>query len=344
MELLQRLLRQLDRLQQRHRVLGFPLAVVRKFGDDQAGNLAALLAWNAFVSIFPLLLVLVTVLGLVLRHNPHAQEQVLHSALADFPILGDQLQTNVHSLNRTGAGLAVGLIGTFLGTRGVANAAQNAFNAVWEVPYKRRPGFPFNMLRSIALILGFGIGIIITTTLSGLGGGSGSLGWVAQLGALALSFLLNIGLFWFAFRLATARVVASRDLRVGAVLTALAWQLLQTLGAFIVTHQLRNASQVYGLFAIVLGLTSWLYLQAEITLYMVEVDVVRTRGLWPRAFFTGDMTPADERAYTAYAKVEERKKQETVGVDFTRADDGQHVSPQPTSDGQAERMPRSRSS
>jgi membrane protein len=309
-------LRRLDRLQQRHALLGFPLAVIRKFGDDQAGNLAALLAWNAFVSIFPLLLVLVTVLGIALGGHPQLQQQVLHSALADFPIIGTQLQSNVHSLNRTGIGLAVGLIGTFLGTRGVASAAQNAFNAIWEVPHKRRPGFPFNMLRSLALVIGFGTGILITTTLSGLGGGVGTVGAAARIAAIGISFVLNVGLFWAAFRLATAPDVPWRDLRLGAILAAAVWEILQTVGGYLVTHELRHANQVYGLFGIVLGLTSWLYLQAQLTLYIVEADVVRTRGLWPRAFFASDLTPADKHAYTAYAKVEERRPDYDVDVDF----------------------------
>ena len=151
-------MRDLDRYQQRHAWLGFPLAVMKKFGDDQAGNLAALIAYYAFFSLFPLLLVLVTVLGLLLRHDAALQQRVLSSALADFPVIGDQLKTNVHSLNRTGIGLAVGIVGTFIGARGVANAAQNALNAIWEVPYKDRPGFPVNVVRSIAMIGVVGVG------------------------------------------------------------------------------------------------------------------------------------------------------------------------------------------
>jgi len=123
-----------DHFQQRHRSLGFPLAVRKKFSDDQAGNLAALIAYYGFMSIFPLLLVLVSVLGIVLANNTHLQQDVLNSALTEFPAIGTQLRTNVHSLGRSGLSLAIGLAGTFLGARGVANAVQNAMNQVWEVP------------------------------------------------------------------------------------------------------------------------------------------------------------------------------------------------------------------
>ena len=128
-------LHSVDRLQQRWPWLGFPVAVWKKFGDDQAGNLAALVAYYAFASVFPLLLVLVTVLDLVLGHNPALREKLLASAFGQFPVIGPELKANVHSLHQTGAALVIGLILTFLGTRGVAGAAQNALNTLWGVPY-----------------------------------------------------------------------------------------------------------------------------------------------------------------------------------------------------------------
>ncbi len=141
------LLRRFDGYQQSHAVLGFPLAVVKKFGEDSAGNLAAVIAWSAMLAVFPLLLLLITVLGIVLRNDESLQHRILQSALVEFPVIGQQLQMNINSLNRSGVGLIVGLIGTFLGTRGVANALQTALNTVWEIPRERQPGFPWNAMR-----------------------------------------------------------------------------------------------------------------------------------------------------------------------------------------------------
>ncbi len=254
-------MRAVDRRQQRHRWAAFPLAVIKKFGDDQAGNLAALLAYYAFFALFPLLLVLVSVLGILLRGNAALQQRVLHSALADFPIIGNQLQSNVHSLNRTGLGLVVGLAGLFFGARGVASAAQQAFNTVWHVPYARRPGFPWNLLRSLGLLVVVGAGVIATATLSGFGGGTGAVGLGLRIVALVGSGLLNVGLFLFALRLATAAEVPTRALAFGAAIAGVSWQALLGVGGFVVAHQLRHASQVYGLFAVVIGLLTWLHLQ-----------------------------------------------------------------------------------
>lgn len=97
------------RVQQRHSSTSFPVEVVKKFGDDRASDLAALMAYFAFFSLFPLLLALVTVLGLGLRNNPSLQQRVLDSALSQFPIIGDQLA--VQGLSGSVVALVVGLAG-----------------------------------------------------------------------------------------------------------------------------------------------------------------------------------------------------------------------------------------
>jgi membrane protein len=316
---MQRTLRAADRWQQRHRWPAFGIAAWKKFGDDQAGNLAALIAYYAFASIFPLLLVLVTVLDLVLSHNPAARERLLNSALAGFPLIGNQLKQNVHTLGQTGAALVIGLVLTFLGGLGVATAMQNALNAAWEVPFARRPGFPRSLLRSIALILVVGIGQIVTFTLSGIAGGTGHVisGTGAHVAAVALSLLLNIGLFWAGFRLATAPEVAARDLLPGALIAAPAWQVLQLAGGYLVAHQLARSSSLYGTFGVVLGLMAWLYLEAQITLYAVEVNVTAVRRLWPRSLFPPPLTEQDMTAYRLYAQAEQRRPELKVSVEAT---------------------------
>ncbi|HET9172996.1 MAG TPA: YihY/virulence factor BrkB family protein [Actinospica sp.] len=309
---------EIDRFQQRHRAIAFPIAVWRKFSDDQAGNLAALVAYYAFLSTFPLLLVLVTVLGMVLSGNPRLQQDVLNSALTEFPVIGQQLRSNVHSLGRSGLGLAIGLVLTFLGARGVANAMQNAMNQVWEVPRRARPGFPSSWLRSFGLIAIIGLGVIVTTVLSGFGSWSGHtfLGpWGKVLG-IAVSLLLNIGLFWLGLHVATAADVTWRQLRLGAVLSAIVWQALQYLGGYVVAHSLRHASATYGTFGLVLGLLAWFHLQAQLTLYAVEADVVRARKLWPRSLVPPPLTEEDRTAMRSYARVEERHPGVTVETHF----------------------------
>ncbi|MGP8000466.1 MAG: YihY/virulence factor BrkB family protein [Streptosporangiaceae bacterium] len=324
MNAVQQLVNRVDQIQQGRSWLAFPIAVWKKFGDDQAGNLAALIAYYSFAALFPLLLVLVTVLDIVLRNDPSLREQVLNSAFGHFPVIGDQLRSSVHGLKETGPALVVGLILTFLGARGVAGAAQNALNTVWGVPMFRRPGFPWSMLRDIALILGVGIGVLATTLLSGLAGSAAkSLGVGGQVAAIVVSLLLNIGVFWLGFRLATAKEVGTREMLPGAVLAAIIWTVLQLLGTILVAHTLSRSSSLYGVFGVVLGLLAWLYLQAQFTLYAVEANVVHARRLWPRSLAPPPLTRQDERALNMYAKSQERRPEQDIKSSFTQSKQAQ---------------------
>jgi len=320
MDKVKRLIKAADRAQQARAWLAVPVATWKKFNDDQAGNLAALIAYYAFASIFPLLLVLVTVLDIVLKNNASLRDQVLHSALSQYPVIGPQLTSNVQGLHQTGLALAIGLILTFFGARGIANAMQNAVNSVWEVPMARRPGFPWAILRSLGLILVIGPGIIATIVLSSVAGGTGHIGGLGdRIAAVAVSLVLNIGLFWLGFRLATAKEIPFRDLRLSAILAAVAWQVLQLVGGYFVGHQLASHS-AYGAFAVVLGLLAWFYLEAQLTLYAVELNVVRARRLWPRSVLPPPLTKADMEAYQLYAEAGQRRSDLEIEVKERPAD------------------------
>ena len=191
------------------------------------------------------------------------------------------------------------------GARGVASAALTAFNSVWNVPYHQRPGFGPALARSFGLLFTLGLAVLVTGVLSGVGG-VGGLGLATRIGALLLSATINFGLFLLAFRLATARVVRTRDMLLSAVLSAVLWQVLLAVGALLVAHQVRHAQSLYGAFGTVLGLLAWLQLQAQITLYAVEADIVRVRKLWPRSVAPPPLTGADRKAYTEYVEAERR--------------------------------------
>jgi membrane protein len=314
MNMVEKAFRAVDARQQRQAWLAFPVAVWKKFGDDQAGNLAALIAYSALVAIFPLLLVLVTVLDTVLKDHPGLKQTVLN-AVDKYPAIG-LLDTSIGRLNQTGIALAVGLIGTFIGTLGVANSLQTALHSVWEIPFARRPGFPWSWLRSITLIVVVGTGFIATTILSGLAAGAGRVlpGAGPSVLALVVSLVLNFGLFWLAFRLGTAKDITWRQLWLGAAISAVIWQILQAFGGYFLSHQIAHASPLYGTFAVVLGLIAWLYLQAQLTLYAVEINVVRAYRLWPRSLAPPPYTEQDRRAFRLYVDKRGDELDIVVGV------------------------------
>jgi YihY family inner membrane protein len=327
MQAAERLLRHADKQQQQRAWIAFPYAVMKKFGDDQAGNLAALIAYYGFLSLFPLMLVLVTLLGLLLRNNPELQDAIRTSALANFPVLGEQISNNVHSLRGSGLALGIDLALSLWAGLGVMKVMQTAMNAVWNVPYRHRPNFWVSLLRAIIMLLVLGVITIASAAAGSVGGGSDNL--LLGIFGIAMSVVLNLVLFLLAFRILTTEDVTWGDVLPGALVAALAWTTLQAIGGYIVSHQLQGASDTYGTFAIVIGLLAWIYLGAQVTLVAAEVNVVRKRRLWPRAIVQPPLTEADERALRSYAEQEERRPGEDVNVridETTRAPNNTHPS------------------
>ena len=315
-------IRTVDAWQQRHQVPAFAFAVFKKFGDDQAGNLVALLTYFAFLATFPLLLALSGILGLVLKGDPSLQASIQTSALSEFPIIGTQLksQIGVSSLGHSTPALIIGIVGAILGGQGLANAVQNTFNTVWNVPKVVRPGFPSNYLRTFGLLGLLGVGAVATAAAASLAGAGNLLGLSGlpiKILAYALSTAIDIGLFFAAFRIATAKIIATRDLLLGAILSSIAWQILLSFAGIIIGRDLKHAQAVAGFFGIVLGMLAWFGLQATATVYAVEADVVRARHLWPRSITQPPLTTADRRFLQDTAEVETRRPEQRVNVEFT---------------------------
>src|SRR3978361_834233 len=117
----------IDRFEQRHSWIGFPLAVAYKYFDDQGAYLAALITYYGFLSLFPLLLLLVTILGYTLDGDPHLRAQLIHSAIDRFPGLSAQV-TGLDKLSGSWVALVIGMVGSLYGALGVSQATQNALN------------------------------------------------------------------------------------------------------------------------------------------------------------------------------------------------------------------------
>ena len=298
----------MDAWQRSHKWLAFPFAVLKKFSDDQAGNLAALLAYYAIFSIFPLLLVLTTVLGFVLAGHPDWQQQVTDSALHNLPLVKIQARHSSGSI----VALVIGLLIALWSGLGVAKAAQTAFDTVYLVPKVDRPGFPNSVLRAVRIVIVGGLGLITTTFVSGAVANVQSidgldLGPGLRIAGTSLAVALNTGLFLVLFRWLTVRPVRWTDALPGALISALALQVLQTTAALFINHQLKGASTTYGKdVAGVIVLMSWFYLQAQVVLLAAEVNVVRQAKLWPRALTDSPSTEADFRVYDAYVEEEMR--------------------------------------
>jgi YihY family inner membrane protein len=307
--------RRADRFQRSSRPLAFAFAVVKKFGDDRGGSLAAQLTYYGFLSIFPLLLILTTILGYI--GNEEIADSVLGSALSQFPVIGQQIGRNVdRPLSGSGVGLALGLLVLLYGALGSAQAAQHAMAQVWNVPAVDRPGFVPRIVRGLALFGALGVGVAITAALSGLVTIDGR-STVDRFLGFAVVAVLNVALYIAAFRALTPASTPTRDLIPGAVLGGVAYSVLLSIGTALVQHQLRHAEAVYGQFGLVLGLLAYLALVAQLSLYAAELNVVRSRHLWPRGM-TEPLTDADRRALRALVRQEQRSEEELITVGFDR--------------------------
>lgn len=309
-------LARLDRFQRRHRAVAFLVAVNQKYSGDNGGTLAGTLAFNAFLALFPLLLVLVTVLGIVAGGSSSITHRIVHSALADFPVIGTQLGANIHALHRNSAvGLVVGLAGLLWGSLGAAQAGQYAMAEVWNIPKRDRPGFLPRLSRSVGLVGALGAFLVLSTALAAVAADAHSLGPAGRVPGAVGSVLVNVALMATAFRILTPKQVPSRHLLPGVLTAGLAWSALQSAGTIVVYHDLRGVSALYGFFAIVLGAVAWLTLTMRIVLYAAEINVVWYRRLWPRALAPPPLTEADRTMLVAYVAAEARRPEVRVLAD-----------------------------
>jgi YihY family inner membrane protein len=327
---IERVLRALDRFQQRHGVLGFPVGVVKKFGDDQAGKHAALLAYYGFLSLFPLLLVFVTLLGYALANNQELQRQVIETVVAQFPVLGSQLEDSLQTIQGSGVGLLVGILGTLWGGLGITQSAQDAMNAVWNIPRRGRPNFWLRLVRSLAVLVLLVAGVFAATAMTQLA--TATPGVLGRVLLLTGSLLLNLALLTVGSQVLTAVSQPWRQLLPGATCGAVGWSVLQGLGVYIVSRQLQQANLVYGVFAVVIVLLGWLYLTAQLLLYAAEINVVLARHLWPRSLLQPPLTAPDKQVLTALAETEERLAEQHIEVRFNEAD-GRQDPPAPPASG-----------
>jgi YihY family inner membrane protein len=316
-----------DAFQRRHAVIGFPLAVLYKFFDDQGNYLAAVVTYYAFVSIFPLLLIASSVLGFVLQGDEHFKDQVLTSALGQFPIVGTQLG-QPKGLQGSASAVIVGALTALYGVLGLGQAAQNTVNVAWAVPRNSRLNPVLSRLHSLLMLVLAGLTVlvvaVVTSVLShveAFGFGNGGLTWLLRLGSL----LVNAAVLSLMMRFATSHRQSFRASLPGALAVAVLWQVLQIVGGAYVQHVVRRASDVNAVFALVLGLIAFIYIASVMAVIGLELNVVLTRRLYPRALLTPftdavELTEADRRAYTDYAKAQRHKGFERVRVTFLDRD------------------------
>lgn len=287
-----------DRWQQSRPLISIVVAIGKKFTDDRGGRLAAVVSFFGFFSLFPLLMVFVAVLGFVLDGRPGLRQDIVDTAVGQFPLLSDQLRAGeggepgAGTLSGSPLAVAVGLAAALWAGLRVTDALEGGLNDVYDVPRDDRSNFAVRRVRGLAVLVVLGVGLVVSSVLAAAATAlplGGLARFVPPLLALAVNTLLVV---------ATTKILVNCPLAAhrvlpGASLAGGAFVGLQVIGSLYVQRINEGASDVYGTFAFVIGLLSWIYLQARVLLLSAELNVVLFDRLWPRSLFGQPRTPAD---------------------------------------------------
>jgi YihY family inner membrane protein len=327
----ERTIRRIDATQRRFTPTAFVFGVIKKYGDDNGGVLVSNLAYSAFVALFPLLLILFTILGLIAAHDPSFRESAVKTkdAVANqIPMLGQTLTSNVSTLQRSSTiGLIVGLLVLIYGATSLAQAGLFTMEQVWNLPGPARPGFLQRLGRAVLFLVLLGAGVIVTTGLASLSTYLHGRGFWFKLLIQVVTAAFGAGMYLGAFRALTPKGVPTRSLLPGAITGGILWTVLQVLSAWLV-HRFLHSNSAYGVFATVLGLLAWIYLATEITVYSAEISVVLARRLWPRSVIQPPLTEADRASMALQALQNQRRPEQHIEVTF---DDRPPDAPEPAS-------------
>lgn len=315
-----------DRWQRSKPAISFPLSVIYKFFDDQGVYLAVIITYYAFLSIVPLLLLATSILGFLLFDDPSLRARVINSAVANFPVVGDQLG---RPEGLRGSVRAVVLGGAFAlyGSMGLGTAVQNALHTAWAIPRNSRPDPIRLRLHSLGLLATGGLSFVVLLAVSTAAQVAGSqyawLGGATTYVVHAVTFVVMTGVLTLLLREGGGRRQSFRATLPGAVFIAFGWLAVQLVSTTLVRRGLQQASSMNQTFGLILGLLAVAYLLALILVLGIEINVVRHHRLWPRALLTPftdavDLTAGDKRAYASYARAQRHKGFEAILVRFRR--------------------------
>ena len=302
--LVNRIIAWADRLQREHDVLGFPYAVVKKYGDDEGGRQAALITYYGFLSIFPLLLLGVAVLSRVLADHPDLRRRLIAAIVPQA--LRPTIEHSLATLPTSTIPFVAGLIALLFSGTGVVFSAYQTLNHVAAVRHRLRAGFVSRYVRVFAMVATLMAGALAVGALTVMATALPGQPAVQRAAAVLGSALVIFAVLLLGAKVLLARPAPVRALWPGAMVGAAVVTVVLTAGAPLLARLVAKAGPVYGSFATVAGMFALLYLVGRALVYAAEVAAVRYARLWPRALDLNRPTAADARALTLLAREQER--------------------------------------
>ena len=160
-------------------LLRFLKQVIDEFGRDKAGQLSAALAYTSIFAIAPMLLVVISVIGVFFGEKAvqgqlfgHLQDYVGANSAATI----QSAIVHIHNSQHNGIALVLGLVGTILAAAALTNQLQNAFDVIFSVVPDPAAGFKqaiyIKLKNAVVLIAGslvMAISILVSALITGLG-------------------------------------------------------------------------------------------------------------------------------------------------------------------------------
>lgn len=304
----------LERAQGRWAAVAIGLAVVRKHGEDRGGELATIVAFYAFCSLFPALLLIGTISATLLEGDPQMRDRAVELVVDLFPE-SPELRDQVATARGSGLALGIGLAGALWGAVGIVNGLRSAFDRVWAVPIRERSGFVARISQNLALAGLAGAGLVASVVISAAGRLIDGVPMLSTVGLWLGATAMVVVAFGVVFRALSPAEVRRRALLPGVLVATFGWVVLQQVGAAIIAQQV-DRGPAAGAFATSLVLLTWLTVQARLIVVGAELDAVLANRWWPRSVEASAGTAGDRRTLRAHAGVEERVEGEEVSVHF----------------------------
>jgi membrane protein len=258
----------------RWRPTRFALEVQDRYGELHGGELASAITLSAFLSLLPLLLVGIAILGFFSASSSKdlAKEVIdnlqLDQSSQTADLIADAIQTAEGSRK---AASVIGFAGLLWTGLGVVNALQYAWNTAWQVPGRG--------LRDKAVGLAWlsGAGVLFVGSFA-VSAASQLLPWyLAPVGLLA-GLATGVGLWLWTAHTLPNRQVGWRALLPGALVGAIGFEILKVVASFVVPRVVASSSELYGPVGVVFAVLAWLLVFGRLVVYAAIVEVV----LWEK--------------------------------------------------------------
>ena len=256
----------------RFQPLGWILRIQERYSDLHGNNLAAAVTFQAFVSLFPLLLVAVAVIGFIAADE---STDVAGAVIGELGLTGDARDAVVDAVDAAQdskrAASVIGLLSLFWSGLGLVNALQYGYNQVWQVEERGLKDKAVGILWLAGAAVVFVAAAAITTLLRWLPG------YFAPLG-IAVALVVNFGLWVWTSKILPNTRIPWKAVLPGALFAAIGLEVLKVVGALLVPRMVANSSQLYGTLGVVFALLAWLFFFGRLIIYSAVVNVV----LWEK--------------------------------------------------------------